>query len=331
MTKPVNITVLGAGNMGTAIAKVIGENGHPVKLWNYEGDTEPLEQIVSTRENKKYLPGIVIPSTVTPTTDLKEAVAKADIVVMAIPSCFVVGIAKRIAKDIKTGAICLDFSKGLEDKTLCLMHRSLEKIFTKRSRIEIVSLSGPAIATEIARGGLTAMNLTGSPRAVKKTLSILQNNYIKLFPTTDKVGLELSGAFKNVYAIALGLSDGLGWPMNTKAALLVFALQELGLLVKKMGGKSETVFGLAGLGDLTTTAMSPHSRNRRYGEYLASGLSSEAAKAKVGQVVEGISAVECILQLAKKKRVKLPLATAVGQVIAGANAEEVLKKYIKNK
>jgi len=329
--KKYTIAVLGAGNMGTAMAKVIGDNGHTVKLWNYEGDLEPLEQIKQHHENKKYLSGVILPKTVIPEPNLEKAVKEAKAVFFVLPSNFMATLAKRVGHLLSPKTICVDTSKGLEDKTMELIPNVIKKNIPLPLRSYVTSVSGPAIAVDMARNGFTAMNVAGRKESITIIKKIMEGKNVKLFPTTDLIGVEVGGSFKNVYAISLGICDGLKVPMNTKAALLVTALKEIGSLVKKMGGKNETIFDLAGLGDLVGTSLSPASRNRRFGEYLALGLKREQALQKVNQVVEGISAVKIMLALGKKFKIKLPLAETVYRIVwSEKNAEQELNKFLKS-
>ena len=168
-------------------------------------------------------------------------------------------------------------------------------------------------------------------RAIRMVKKVMENKNLNLIPTTDIVGVEAAGSFKNVYAIAVGMCDGLCMSTNTKAILFVTALQEMSLLIKKMGGRAETVYGLAGLGDLIGTGMAHSSRNRRFGEFLAKGLSLEKATAEVGQVVEGVVAVKVLNSLAKKYKLKTPFANMVYKIICGKISSKTgLEKFLKN-
>jgi len=329
--KKYTVAVLGAGNMGTAMAKVIGDNGHTVKLWNHEGDPEPLEQIKTTHENKKYLAGVMLPKTVIPEPDLKKAVSKVSAVFFVLPSNFMGALAKRVGPMLAAKTVCVDTSKGLEEKTMELIPNIIKKNLPPTSRRFVVSISGPAIAVDMARGGFTAMNVAGeNSTATNLVKKIMEGKNVKLFTTNDLVGVEIGGSFKNVYAIILGICDGLKLPLNTKAALLVTALKEIGSLVKKMGGKPETIFDLAGLGDLIATCLSPISRNHRFGECLASGLCRTDALKKIHQVVEGINAVKIMLALGKKYKIKLPLAETVYRIVwQEKNPGTELNKYLQ--
>lgn len=331
MSKKIQVTVLGAGNMGTAIADVIGNNGFVVKLWNYEGDLEPLEQIAAHHENKKYLAGVKLSHNIIPEKDLALAVKNSSIIFFVLPSGFIGDLTKRVAPFISKKTVCVDTSKGFDEKTLAIVPVLMKKYLPMHSRKLVVSISGPAIAVDMAKGAFTAMNVAGEKQeAVNLTKKVLMNQNLRLKQNNDLIGTEVAGSLKNVYAIAIGISDCYGWPMNTKAAILVCALKEISGLIKKMGGKEETVFDLAGLGDLVATAMSTHSRNRRFGECLPKHTSKDSAAKEVGQVVEGIKTCQLALALAKKYKIKMPLAEAIYNIVwKNAPADITLKKYLK--
>lgn len=326
------VTVLGAGNMGTAVAKLLGDNGVRVKIWNYEADTEPLDQIKTGRENKKYLPGVKLPANIEPESDLKEAVKDASVIFFVLPSSFMAALVKRVAPFLGAKAVCVGVSKGLDEKTMALMGEVMRKNLPKGARV--VNISGPAVARNMAEGEFTAMNAAGQDsRAVKLVQRALESNHLRLVPSADAIGVELGGSFKNVYAMAMGICDGLGLGMNTKAILLVSALDEMARLIVKMGGKEKTVYGLSGLGDLLGTGLSPISRNRRFGEELSKGLSKEAAAKAVGQTVEGVGALRILIALARKQRIKLPMAEMLFRIIfegrpAGGEMDIFLRNFI---
>lgn len=332
MTKKFKVAVLGAGNMGTALAQLIAQNGYEVNLWNYEGDPEPLEQIKKYRENKKYLAGIKLSARVRPRSDLAGALAGASAVFFVVPSNFMEGLVKRAAAHLPARTVCVDVSKGLDEKSLGLIPDVLKKDLAKSWRGQLATISGPAIAREMAQGGFTAMSIASlNSKAVKLIKKVLENDNLKLVMTKDVVGVEVAGSFKNVYAIALGLCDGLKMPMNTKAALLVSALREISELVKKMGGLPATVYGLAGLGDLVGTSLCEISRNRRFGQFLAEGFGVKQSFKKVGQTVEGAIAVKVLMALGKKYHLKMLFAKMVYEIVwQNKKSGTELKKFLKN-
>ncbi|MFA7653827.1 MAG: NAD(P)H-dependent glycerol-3-phosphate dehydrogenase [Candidatus Magasanikbacteria bacterium] len=314
--KKLSVAVLGAGNMGTALALMIARNGHNVKLWNHAGDLSPLEQIKKFGENKKYLSGIKLLKNIYPEANLEQAVRTAAVIFFVVPSNFMEGLIKQAAKFLACGVICVDASKGLDEKSLGLVSDVIEKNLPKCLRQEIASISGPAIARDMVTGGFTAMNIASvSTRATKLVRVALESPNLKLVATNDMVGVEIAGSFKNVYAIAMGICDGLKYPLNTKAALLVIALKEIAVLIKKMGGEIETVYDLAGLGDLVGTSLCSASRNRRLGEYLALGMKKDVAIKKVGQVAEGINASKILVKLSRKYQVEMPFAKMIYQIV----------------
>ncbi|MDO8509840.1 MAG: NAD(P)H-dependent glycerol-3-phosphate dehydrogenase [bacterium] len=326
-----NLTILGAGNMGTAMAYVTAKNGHNITIWNYEGDPEPLQQINEFHENKKYLCGTILPNNIVAEPDLILAVKKAQVVFFILPSNFIEAIAERIALHLPKGCILVDASKGLDEKTLRTIPDVIKSHLPKHLKNNVIGISGPAIAIDMIKDGLTMMNVAGkNPKAVQLVKKVMDSKNIRLIATDDIVGVEIAGSFKNVYAIALGICDGIGYPMNTKAALLVTALKEIGQLSKKMGGKIETVYDLAGLGDLIGTSLSTASRNRRFGECLASGADCESALKQTKQIVEGIQACKIMLTLGKKHQLKMLFAQMVYNAVWKGNAKKELEKYLNN-
>ncbi len=322
--------------MGTALARVLGDSGHDVTVWNYAGDPDPLHQIAEYHENKKYLPGIILAKNVHAEHDLAKALNKAQLVILAVPSTIVERQLESAVPYLPAKAVLLDVSKGFTgvfSKEKSVLSAAAQKWWNKR-----IIISGPAIALDIAKGGFTTMAIAGkNARDVAVAQKILTNNHLHFLPTTDVLGIKLAGSLKNVYAILLGMADGLAVPLNTKAFLVVRALEEMSLLIKKCGGRSETAYALAGLGDLVATGLSPISRNRRFGQFLGEGLDTNAAATAVGQVVEGVSACAGATTLARRHRVALPLVEAVYNVTSkkikpAAVFEKILsKKYVQKK
>lgn len=332
MSKKQTIAVLGAGNMGTSIANVIAQNGFSVNLWNYEGDPEPLKQIAEFGENKKYLAGIKLSKNIKPVQNLVAALKDRDIVFFVVPSSFVADLAKRAVKHLSKETICVDASKGMDEKSLEIIPNIISASLPKHLKNKVATISGPAIAIDMVKGGWTAMNIASkNSKSITAVKKVMENKNLKLIPTDDIIGVEVTGSFKNVYAIAMGLCDGFGFSMNTKAALLVIALKEISVLVKKMGGESHTVYDLAGLGDLVGTGLCATSRNRRFGELIAQGHKKDEAMAKVGQTVEGIKASQTLYELNKKYKINSPFAEMVYRIVNGAvSPKATLEKFLQN-
>lgn len=324
-----NVTVIGAGSMGTAMAHVVASNGNQVKLWNWEGDLLPLDQIEQIRENQAYMPGFSIHEGVLPEKDLQKALNDAQIVLFVVPSGVIASTMQQTQPFMPEGAILVDLSKGLDPKSHRLIPYIMEEIFPQHAH---VAMSGPAVAIDIMKGYFTEMDLASSDlQAAQKVAEVFAESSIRFQINEDIIGTELGGAFKNVYAIALGLCDGLGYGLNTKSALLTHAMREMGEVIEKMGGQRATMYGLSGLGDLIGTALSEHSRNRRFGQYMGEGMDFDSAAKKVGQVVEGAPATKAFIDLAKEKQVDVPLAQVVWSVVhEGADPKTSLKKYLSS-
>ena len=327
----VRVAVLGAGNMGTAISQIIASNGYEVSLWNHAKDLKPLKQIKKHRENKKYLPKVKLSNRINPEPNIGEAVAKKTVVFLAVPSFCMKDVVKQVAGFLEKRTICVDLSKGIDQESLGIIPDIIKKNLPKDLAPLVATVSGPAIANDMVRGGLTAMNVAAKSKfSIDKIKEVLVNDKLKLYSTDDILGIELVGSFKNVYAIAMGLCDGLKMPMNTKAALLVIALKEISLLVKKMGGRPETVYDLAGLGDLIGTGLCLQSRNRRFGECLAKNPNINYCLKKVGQVVEGVLAAKVLHALGKKYKIKTPFAEMIYKISNGRVKPKVaLDSFLK--
>lgn len=316
MSNKVKVTVLGAGNMGTAMAHVLGGNGHKVSLWNHEKDLLPLEQIKKTGRNKKYLPEVKLSSNVSAEPNLKKALAGSEAVFLAVPGWVAPDIVFRAVPFLEKGAICVDLSKGTSRKETELVTDLIKKVLPSSSDKRLCSVSGPAVASQMALGGFTVMNIASqSHSAVIKIKEITENENLKLLETKDLLGVELCGVAKNVYAIAIGLADGLEMSTNTKAVLITLALREMSALIVKVKADLKTVYDFAGVGDLIGTAFCETSRNRRFGELLGKGFGKEEALRKVGQVVEGAETSVLLTKFIKKFRLKAPLAIAVQNCI----------------
>lgn len=326
------LAVLGAGNMGTVIAQVLAENGHQVNIWNWEGDHDPLKQIEKYGENKKYLAGFKLSKNIRPCFKIEQALEKAEIIFFVVPSSVMEHTVSFAARSIRDKAILVNVSKGLDPNTLCSMTSLIAKHVRPNLKSNIAAISGPAVANQIALHQYTAMNVTGHKSSVmKKVIEVMNNDYIKLIPCNDVVGVEIGGSFKNVYTIAIGMCDSLGYGLNTKAALLTYAIREIADLTQAMGGKRKTAYELAGIGDLIGTSLCHDSRNRTFGEYLGKNMTKEQATKKVKQVVEGVGAMECLMRLSKKYHVHTPFAEMIYQCLESKkNPGKIFKDFLEN-
>ena len=327
--KKETVAILGAGNMGTAMAKIVAENGYQVKLWNYEGDLDPLREIEKFGENKKYLPGVKLPSSIVPTYAIADAVENATVVLCVVSSGAMESVMKAVVPHVTTRMILVDVSKGFHPKTNEMIPVMMKRMLG-RKKASVVALTGPAVAQQICDGHPAVLVSAGtSASACKHVQKVLANKNMKVLLGADMVGGEVVQSFKNVYAIGLAMAQVLGLPFNTQAILFTVAMQEMAVLNKKLGGKSETVYGFAGLGDFLTTAMSSEGRNRRFGECLGQGLCRADATSEVKQTVEGIVATLCLKKVARKFGLKLPFASAIDAVIEGkVSAKSAIEKLL---
>jgi glycerol-3-phosphate dehydrogenase (NAD(P)+) len=312
--------------MGTALAQVIASNGHQVRLWSIEGDV--LEDIRDHGCNTKYLDGVELHPEISPAWDIREAVKNAHLVVVSVPSHVVPKFAPDIAPHLVPGQAVLNVAKGLEAGTHRRMSEALVAALGAAFGATTGSMGGPAIAVEMARGQPMAVVIgIPDPDACRTAKVILHNDHLKVETTNDVLGLELCSTLKNVYAIALGMCDGLGYGTNTKASLANVALAEMARMVDALGGHRETAFGLAGLGDLITTGFSQHSRNRTLGEKLASDGWREFLEKNT---VEGVPACSAVGELIEPHGLDVPLFAMVHGVVCHERpAGEAMTRFLR--
>jgi len=308
------VCILGAGNMGTALAVLIAKNGFNVTAHTIEHDV--AVRINQRHENPKYLPGIRLSKNIKATEDFAEALKDAQFVILAVPSRVIQKVTKDIAPLLNKNHILINTAKGLDPESKLTMTSLIQKNIRAEFRKNVVALSGPSIATEIAEGKLTAVALASKNKKILKAArAIFINEHFKVSITDDMTGIQYGGFIKNTIAILGGICDGLKEGTNFKAALMALGFNELSRLASKMGARFSTLNGIAGLGDLIDTSFSKNSRNRRLGELLASGKTLKAAMAEIGQVVEGLESTRIALELAKKCKMDLPITSKIGDVL----------------
>jgi len=309
------ISVLGGGSWGTALALLLGRKGCSVRLWSNESHV--VEQMLSSRENEVYLPGHLLPHNVCVSLALPEAAANADVIVFALPSEAVRQVARQTAA-LGLGESCLvvNAGKGLESETGLRLSETLTEELGRSVGERLVALSGPNLAVEVAREvpGATVVAST-SPEAALAAQRLFTTPRFRVYTNADLIGVELSGALKNVIAIGAGISDGFGYGDNTKATLITRGLAEMTRLGTVLGADPRTFIGLAGVGDLMATCASPLSRNLRFGRALGRGLSVAEAEAEVKQVIEGKPTCLAAYRLSRKLGVSMPITEQIYQVI----------------
>ena len=266
-----NISVLGAGTWGIALATALATNGHNVTVWSAIAEEIHLLSQIRTHKN---LPGMRVPPQVNFTLDIGSACVGSDLVVFAVPSVFVAETARKAAEYIHDGTVIADVAKGLEERT----HMTLTEVIDREvgaGRTRLVALSGPTHAEEVAlRLPTTIVAASRDEEAAKFVQNVFSNDFIRVYTNDDIKGIELSGALKNIIALAAGISNGLGYGDNAKAAIVTRGIAEITRLGVRMGCKFETFSGLAGIGDLVVTCTSQHSRNNRAGYLIGKGYSA---------------------------------------------------------
>lgn len=303
------IAVLSDGGWGTALALVLHRNRHEVVLWGPFPDY--VAEMTACRENVRFLPGIPLPADLALTGDIGAATAGARILVLAAPSQYMRGLLERLsAVDRAADAVYLNVAKGIEVGTL---KRMGELVAALLGQVRFAVLSGPSHAEEVARGIPSAVVAAARDQAAAELVqSTFMDDCFRVYTSEDVTGVQLGGALKNVFALAAGVCDGMGFGDNTKAALMTRGIVEMARLGVRLGGQPETFNGLSGIGDLIVTCMSRHSRNRHVGEELGRGRSLDVIQAEMGgQVAEGVKTTQSAHDLARRAEVSTPILDQV--------------------
>lgn len=307
------VSVIGAGGWGSALAQLLSSRGVPVTIWAHE--PAQADEINSSHTNRKFLPGVTLNSGITATPDMVGA-AQGDLIVVVPPSQFLKGVSEQLAgAGVKAGVPLVCCTKGLEHHTGRLMTQVLGTFFANNP---VAALSGPNHAEEVARGTPAAAVVAADDHALADRLrEFFCTGGFRAYSSDDVAGVELGGALKNIYAIAAGISDGLGLGDNAKSALVTRSLAELIRLGTRLGGKQETFYGLSGLGDLIVTCFSVHSRNRGLGERLGKGESLAEIQKSMVMVAEGVPTARSAHEEARKIGIDTPLLDTVHAVLFG--------------
>jgi len=301
------IAILGSGSWGTAMGKILALNGHNVIIWTRE---EKVKDSINKGENPYYLPGITLPKNLKAVTDIYKSIENSEIIVLAVPSQAVRSVLQKIDYN---NQIIVNLSKGIEIETGYLMSDVVKEVLKTDN---YCTLSGPSHAEEVARDVPTSVVIAGENNdTLIKIQKEFSNVSFRIYTNKDLKGVEVSGAVKNIYAIASGVIDGMGNWDNTKAALITRATVEMARIGEYFGGKKETYAGLAGIGDLIVTCTSQHSRNRYVGEQLGRGKNLEEILEKMNMVAEGIYTVKAVHNIAFKNKIEMPIAEKLFEVI----------------
>jgi glycerol-3-phosphate dehydrogenase (NAD(P)+) len=317
------VAMLGAGSWGTAVAIHLAKIGHKVLLWGH--NPQHVALMAEQHANMRHLPDITFPETLIPTADLNQCIRKAEYVIIAVPSHAFAELLSKIEHPPK-GLAWL--TKGVDP----LSHNLLSELISERfgTNFPVAVISGPSFAKEVAHFLPTALTLAGNNSAYQKSIhQLLHHNNIRVYLSEDVIGIQLCGAVKNILAIACGISDGLGYGSNAKAALITRGLAEMSRLGLSLGARQETFIGLAGVGDLVLTCTDDQSRNRRFGLLLGHNIPIDEAEKQIGQVVEGKHNAAQICAIASQNKIEMPICEQINALLENKiSAKEVVSNLM---
>jgi len=308
------VAVVGAGSWGTALALVLADNGHEVRLWGH--NPSQIDEINQKHTNTKYLGDVILPEGIIGYSSLEEALADLDTIILAVPTKAIREVLNKIKAIHKQPLTVVHVSKGIEPDTFLRISEMIEEEMPEELLKDVVVLSGPSHAEEVSlRHPTTVTASSKRMEAAEKIQDLFINNNFRVYTNPDIVGVEIGGALKNIIALAAGITDGLGYGDNAKAALITRGLAEIARLGTKMGASPLTFSGLTGIGDLIVTCTSVHSRNWRAGHLLGKGHNLQEVLDNMGMVVEGVRTTKAAYQLAQKYEVRMPITTALYNVL----------------
>nr|WP_315020987.1 NAD(P)H-dependent glycerol-3-phosphate dehydrogenase [uncultured Aminipila sp.] len=305
------IAVIGAGSWGTALAITLSNKGHEVKIWDV--NKEHLQELKDNRENVRYLPGVKFSEKLQPVDTVAEAMDDARMVLFSAPAQHFRSALDNALPYISQDMIIVNVAKGIEQKTL---KRMSEVAHDKMSNMKYVTLSGPSHAEEVGLAMPTTVVVASTDiKLAEYVQDIFMTDKFRVYTSSDVIGVELGGALKNIIALGAGISDGMGYGDNAKAAMMTRGIAEIARLGVKLGADVHTFSGLTGIGDLVVTCTSMHSRNRRCGIMIGEGMRPKDATEKVGMVVEGMFTTEAAYELAQREGVEMPITEGIYAVI----------------
>ena len=321
-----DISVIGSGSWGTALAWLLRNNGHRVTLWSYL--REENEMFLKYRENVDKLPGVLLDQEVVFTNQLEESISGRDMLVLAVPSPAIRSTARNMRGLVSEGQLIVNVAKGIEEKTLMTMTDIIEE---EIPQADVAVLSGPSHAEEVGKGLPTTIVAGAHSRETAERIQgYFMSPVFRVYTSSDMLGIETGAALKNVIALAAGMADGLGYGDNTKAALITRGIAEISRLGTAMGAHLETFYGLSGIGDLIVTCASVHSRNRKAGWLIGQGRTMEQAMAEVHMVVEGVYSARAGMKLAERYHVEVPIIQSVNEILfEGKSAAEAVSQLMQ--
>lgn len=324
-----SITLFGAGSWGTALSKHLADAGRDVTLWARR--PEAADKMRSTHHNSKYLRNLLLPSSVTVTSDVEEAAKASDMWGIAVPSPHLRSVAEQVRDETREDVTVVSLAKGLEKDTLLRMTQVLDEVFEDVSSEQIGVLYGPSHSEEVGKGRPTTVVAAADDEdTADRIREIFLTDKLRVYVSTDVAGVEVGGSAKNVLAIAAGISDGVGYGDNVKAALITRGFAEMRRLGMALGARPETFSGLTGIGDLIVTCTSEHSRNRYLGEQIGEGRTLEEVQNDMGMVAEGMHTAQAAYDLAEKHQLEMPITRAVYTLLfEGGSPQETVQNLMK--
>ncbi|MCM3617383.1 NAD(P)H-dependent glycerol-3-phosphate dehydrogenase [Sutcliffiella horikoshii] len=308
------VAVLGAGSWGTALAMVLADNNHEVRLWGHK--QAQINEINQNHTNEKYLKNIILSDHIVGYTSMEEAVSGVEAIILAVPTKAMREVCQQVKTHLSSPALFVHVSKGIEPDTHLRVSEVIEEELPESVRKAVVVLSGPSHAEEVSlRQPTTVTAASLDVEAAEKVQDLFINQHFRVYTNTDVVGVEIGGSLKNIIALAAGITDGLGYGDNAKAALITRGLAEIARLGSCLGANPLTFLGLTGMGDLIVTCTSVHSRNWRAGNMLGKGMKLDEVLENMGMVVEGVRTTKAAYQLSQKLQVKMPLTSALYHVL----------------
>lgn len=322
------VAVIGAGSWGTALASVLARNGHQVVLW--VRDPKLAEEINTFHQNRKYLPDVELSQRITATSDMRQAVRGKRVVLLAVPSHAMRQVCRELASELHPEILLIHAAKGFELETLKRMSEVIGEEVPAAIADRLAVLTGPSHAEEVVRDQPTTVVVAArNEQSMLQAQDLLMTPNFRVYTNPDMVGAEIAGALKNIIALGAGLSDGLGYGDNAKAALLTRGLAEISRLGVKLGARPLTFAGLAGVGDLIVTCTSRHSRNWRAGYMLGQGMKLDDVLNQMGMVVEGVRTTHAAYLLAKREQVEMPITSVLyGILFEGKTPEQGVKELM---
>lgn len=322
------VAVLGAGSWGTALAQVLAENGHDVRLWSHRASQ--VNEINQKHTNEHYLPKHQLPKTIIAYSDMAKAVSDVDAVLFVVPTKAIRSVCQELVEVLQTKPVIIHASKGLEQDTHKRISEVIAEEIPEEKRQSIVVLSGPSHAEEVAVHDITTITAASvDQKAATYVQELFMNDYFRIYTNNDVIGVETGAALKNIIAIGAGAIHGLGFGDNAKAAIMTRGLAEISRLGVAMGANPLTFIGLSGVGDLIVTCTSVHSRNWRAGHMLGEGQKLDQILENMGMIVEGVSTTKAAVELADQLGVEMPITQTIYQVLyQGKDIKQAAKEIM---